>query len=51
MVEAANNENGVLDSDRLPDPLNDRKVTTVKPPPIVPLSKERVFPGGPASPN
>mmetsp|Transcript_25578 Transcript_25578/g.34193 ORF Transcript_25578/g.34193 Transcript_25578/m.34193 type:complete len:85 (+) Transcript_25578:18-272(+) len=49
MVEAL--ESGVLESDRLPDACNDRKVDTVRAPPIVPLSKERVFPGGPTSPN
>ena len=35
----------VLDSERLPDPYNDRQVPSVKAPPIVPLSISRVFPG------
>ena len=34
----------VLDSDRLPDPCNDRQVKSVKAPPNIPLSKERLFP-------
>ena len=51
MVEAANPENSVLEADRLPDACSDRVVTSVKAPPNVPLSKERVFPGGPSSPN
>ena len=43
MVEA-NPSSKVLDSDRLPDPCNDRKMPNVKAPPFRPLSKERVFP-------
>ena len=34
----------VLDSERLPDPLNDRQIKKVKAPPNIPLSKERLFP-------
>jgi len=46
MVEAAPGSKDVLESERLPDPCNDRQVPQVKPPPIVPLSIERVFPYG-----
>ena len=42
MVEAEGNT--VLDSERLPDPCNDRQVGSVVAPPIVPLSLERLFP-------
>ena len=42
MVEA--NTSAVLDSDRLPDPMNDRQVPSVKAPPNVPLGIDRVFP-------
>lgn len=52
MVQAASeNTSGVLESDRLKDACNDRVMKNVKAPPVVPLSTERVFPGGPASPN
>ena len=34
----------VLDSERLTDPLNDRQITSVRPPPMIPLSKDRLFP-------
>ena len=37
MVEAAGN-NDVLESERLPNPFNDRVRTEVKAPPIIPLS-------------
>ena len=50
MVEA-NSADNVLETDRLPDACNDRVVSSVKAPPNVPLSKERVFPGGPSSAN
>jgi hypothetical protein len=42
---------GVVARDRLPAGCDERKVDSVRAPPIVPLSKERVFPGGPTSPN
>ena len=32
-----------MESERLPDPCNDRIVSSVKAPPIVPLTVERVF--------
>ena len=41
----------VLDSERLPNPCNDRVVENVKAPPIVPLSVNRVFPNGAATNN
>ena len=46
MVEAVNDSSQVLESERLPDPCNDRVMTEVTRPPIIPLSTERVFPGG-----
>ena len=36
----------MLDSERLPNPCNDRQVESVKAPPIIPLSLDRVFPNG-----
>lgn len=52
MVEAASEgTTSVQEADRLKDACNDRVMKSVKAPPVVPLSKERVFPGGPASPN
>lgn len=51
MVQASVAANELVrDEDRLLDPCNDR-VINIKPPPIVPLSKERIFPGGSQSPN
>ena len=44
MVEAAGN-NDVLESERLPNPFNDRVKMEVKAPPIIPLSIERAFTG------
>ena len=34
----------MLDSDRLPDPYNDRQVKSIKAPPVKPLSLQRVLP-------
>ena len=48
MVEAGG-VNAVLESERLPNPCQDRQVPQVKPPPIIPLSIERVFPNGNAN--
>ena len=48
MVEAGR-VTTVLDSERLPDPCNDRQVGSVTAPPIVPLSLERVFPNNAAN--
>ena len=45
MVEA-NNIDQVLESERLPDPFNDRQMPNVQAPPNIPLSVERVFPNG-----
>ena len=48
MVQAAEQvvqeSDKVLDSDRLPDPCNDRQVKSVKAPPVIPLSLQRVLP-------
>ena len=51
MVDVNQDPSQVMESDRLPDPLNDRKVNSVKRPPIIPLSMERVFPNGSSTPN
>ena len=42
MVEAAGNSE-VLESERLPNPCNDRVKMDVKAPPIIPLTVERAF--------
>lgn len=41
----------MLESERLPDPLNDRMIQSVNRPPIIPLSSERVFPNGTMTAN
>ena len=51
MVQANTDASQVLDSERLPNPENDRVMANVKAPPIIPLSVERVFPNGAATPN
>ena len=52
MVEAvATSNTKVLDSDRLPDPCNDRQMPNVRAPPLRPLSLERVFPNNCANAN
>ena len=45
------NNSKVLDSDRLPDPCNDRVMTSVKAPPLRPLSLDRVFPNSASNAN
>ena len=51
MVEAIVQSTQVLESERLPNPLDDRVVQNVKAPPIKPLSLERAFPNGAATKN
>ena len=40
-----------MDSERLPDPCDDRQIKSVKAPPIIPLSIERVFPNNASNAN